>query len=270
MPFCVFCNKKNNVLTSFTARILEKANYILSVRKKHKLKYDDVIQLSTELNDDYRYHVKCYYTLNIDPPLESPEDCSQLCKLENTNVEKNAESQIECLEGSSSNNTEEICSKDDGEDKSIAKLESIHKDAYDSAAKKESVADNTIQRNECFRSHLEEKLLKHYSKKITMVIMNNSKRRNLPDPLNATERSEKYIDAFIDLSDSNKNFEDIFQIIQNYVWYMYGFEKLHDIKVTRVCAFNEIFCFDGFTGKFPTVPKNIDGAILSPCQTELL
>lgn len=235
----------------------------------------------------------CSYTLNVDPPIESPEDCSQLCELENTNVEDDAESQIECLEGSSSNNAEEICSKDDGEDDSTEKvciicdkshkyhkgqkqklfscakreviddlifkakeyddealvnkinsalgqkkwiynhsickknymytrekamlkettpktswhkkrdihkiafekvcdfveefiikrkkcyllnqLESIYKDAYDSAAKKESAADNTIQRNESFRSHLEEKLLKHYPKKITMVIMNNCK-----------------------------------------------------------------------------------------------
>ncbi|KAK0174945.1 hypothetical protein PV327_008733 [Microctonus hyperodae] len=56
----------------------------------------------------------------------------------------------------------------------LSQLDSIHKDAYDSAAK-ESVADDVAEEIERFRSHFEEKLLKHYPKSITMVTENNSK-----------------------------------------------------------------------------------------------
>ncbi|KAK0073512.1 hypothetical protein PV325_008892 [Microctonus aethiopoides] len=132
----------------------------------------------------------------------------------------------------------------------LSQLKSIYKDAYDSAAKKESVADNTILRNESFRFHLEERLLKHHPKKITMVIINNSKvwkshsgvllkdddidtlqkedirqkaaiilrdeikymqRRNLPDPSNAT--------GLIDRK------SDIPEIVLNFYNYILGDEE---------------------------------------------
>lgn len=93
-------------------------------------------------------------------------------------------------------------------------------------------------------------------------------RKGKKRPLTILEKSEKYIDAFIKISDLNNVFEDNFEIIQEYTCEIYGFKKIQDVNEARVAAFNKTYKFDN-KEQFPTVIKNIDGSTLPPCQSEL-
>lgn len=59
MSVCVFCSKKSGAWKDFSDQTLEKAHFILKVRKNHGLQYTEVI-LPSVANDSQKYHVPCY------------------------------------------------------------------------------------------------------------------------------------------------------------------------------------------------------------------